>query len=343
MILQQNATDRTGALRLLTWLMVLVVTTTLNAAEFSAVDFGARPDDGRDDTQAVKKAIHSCQTPSAKRLVFPKGRYDFYPGFATELYFFISNTDEALKRVAFPLVEIKAFVIEGQDSEFLFHGFINPFILDRSSNITLKNVSIDFVRPFHSEAIILGHDAEGMDGEIREGFPFTVHRGTLLFTDGKDAEAPLGPLPAREQVLILKVGDTLILTHDQVVGRPAQLDLDAKVIAPAQIGCTLPAIFADVRAIAAMRAVRAMATSAPIFSLVNCVLACNWASLPCSWRIFPHALRRSSGTDISMPASSSNGDLSRNELVGCWNSLGGERGEFLGRRFGREWLGRSPD
>jgi len=60
-------------------------------------------------------------------------------------------------------------------------------------------------------------------------------------------EAKLGPLPARGQVLILKVGDTLILTHDQVAGRPAHLDLDAKVIVPAQIGCTLPAIFADVR------------------------------------------------------------------------------------------------
>jgi len=61
-------------------------------------------------------------------------------------------------------------------------------------------------------------------------------------------EAKLGPLPAREQVLILRVGDTLILTHDQVAGRPAQLDEEGKVIAPARIGCTLPAIFADVRA-----------------------------------------------------------------------------------------------
>jgi pyruvate kinase len=61
-------------------------------------------------------------------------------------------------------------------------------------------------------------------------------------------EAKLGPLPAREQVLILKIDDLLILTHDQVAGKPAQLDLDAKVIVPAQIGSTLPAVFADVRA-----------------------------------------------------------------------------------------------
>lgn len=66
------------------------------------------------------------------------------------------------------------------------------------------------------------------------------HKGCL--------KVKLGPLPAREQVLILKAGDTLILTHDQVAGRPAQWDPDARLIAPARIGCTLPAIFADVRA-----------------------------------------------------------------------------------------------
>ena len=61
-------------------------------------------------------------------------------------------------------------------------------------------------------------------------------------------EATLGPLPSLEQVLILKVGDSLVLTNELVAGRPAQLDLDGKEMTPAQIGCTLPAIFADVRA-----------------------------------------------------------------------------------------------
>jgi len=64
----------------------------------------------------------------------------------------------------------------------------------------------------------------------------------------EDFETTLGPLPALEQVLILKAGDTLILTHDEVAGKPAQLDADNKIIAPAQIGCTLTTIFADVRA-----------------------------------------------------------------------------------------------
>lgn len=78
--------------------------------------------------------------------------------------------------------------------------------------------------------------------------PGTTLRLRAGKSNQKYHEAKVGPLPAREQVLTLKAGDTLIVTHDQVAGRPAQLDVDGKVIAPAQIGCTLPAIFADVRA-----------------------------------------------------------------------------------------------
>lgn len=63
----------------------------------------------------------------------------------------------------------------------------------------------------------------------------------------KTDEVKLGPLPAREQFLILKQADTLILTEDQIAGRPAQLDDEGKLISPAQIGCTLPAVFSDVR------------------------------------------------------------------------------------------------
>ena len=52
----------------------------------------------------------------------------------------------------------------------------------------------------------------------------------------KSHDETLGPLPAREQFLILKEGDTLILTDDQIAGRPAQFDEEGKLISPARIG-----------------------------------------------------------------------------------------------------------
>ncbi|MFC1765193.1 hypothetical protein ACFL6U_24365, partial [Planctomycetota bacterium] len=153
--------------------------------------FGAIPDDNKDDTRAVKAALNACKEQKSAALVFPKGRYDFFPTFASERYCFVSNNDEGLKRIAFPMYNVQKLTVDGQGSEFMFHGFINPFVVDHAAEIRFENFSIDYSRPFHSEGIILGFDDEGMDLEIREGFPFKVHRGTLLFTDGQKNTGPL--------------------------------------------------------------------------------------------------------------------------------------------------------
>lgn len=171
-------------------LSLLTTFSQLHASEINVADFGVLPD-GKDDTAALKKALKACKDTGATRLVFPKGSYDFHPLHAEEKYFYISNNDEGLKRIAFSLDEMENLTIDGQGSEFIFHGFINPFILDHSKNITLTNFSIDMPRTFHSEGIIIGDPEEGLDLEIRDGFPFTLDNGTLLFTDGEKSDEPL--------------------------------------------------------------------------------------------------------------------------------------------------------
>ena len=156
-----------------------------------ASEFGAHPDDGLDDVRAVKEALEACKANGAQVLAFEEGIYDFYPTFAVERYCFISNNDEGLKRIAFDLADISDLIIDGQGAQFMFHRCVNSFVLQDSTNVVLKNFSVDFSRPFHSEAIILDHDKEGMDVEIREGFPFKVHRGTLLFTEKEEVEGQL--------------------------------------------------------------------------------------------------------------------------------------------------------
>lgn len=149
-------------------------------------DYGAIPGDGKDDVRAIKKALIESKAEGSKILVFNKGQYDFYPTFAGERYCYISNNDEGLKRIAFDLKDIRDLTIDGNGAELMFHGFINPFMVEESQNIKFENFSVDFSRAFHSEAIILGYDAEGMDVEIREGFPFIIRRSTLLFTGGEE-------------------------------------------------------------------------------------------------------------------------------------------------------------
>jgi pyruvate kinase len=54
-------------------------------------------------------------------------------------------------------------------------------------------------------------------------------------------------VPPREDNLLLKKGDTLLLTPDSIAGRPAVLDEHDRVMMPASIGITLPEVFRDVQ------------------------------------------------------------------------------------------------
>lgn len=58
----------------------------------------------------------------------------------------------------------------------------------------------------------------------------------------------VGPIPAKQQTLRLKLGDTLILTKSLDPGRPSRRDNDDRLIAPAQIGVSLPEFFDGVKA-----------------------------------------------------------------------------------------------
>jgi len=61
-------------------------------------------------------------------------------------------------------------------------------------------------------------------------------------------EAEVGPLPAVERHLTLGIGDRLVLTREQSPGRPAARDEAGAALSPARIPCTLPEVFADLRA-----------------------------------------------------------------------------------------------
>jgi len=151
--------------------------------------FGAFPDDDKDDTLAVRAAVTQAKKQGASKLIFPKGRYDFYPDMAFERYQFVSNNAEGLKRIAFPLDGMKRFEIDGQGSDFLFHGFLSPFTIDNSQDIALRNFTVDYARTFHSEGKILCVTDTCADIEIPEDYPYSVENGLLKFHDGKPGMA----------------------------------------------------------------------------------------------------------------------------------------------------------
>ncbi len=165
---------------------------TASAREAGVVDmaaFGAKAD-GSDTTPSVRAALEKVRSGKAVKLTFPPGRYDFHPERASEEYLFVSNNDEGLKRIAFPLTDLDGVEIDGGGSTFVFHGYTVPFLIDQSSGITLKNFSVDFNRPFHSEGKVLAITPDHVDLEISNEFPHEIRNGVLVFTDGHKASGP---------------------------------------------------------------------------------------------------------------------------------------------------------
>ncbi|QJW93032.1 pyruvate kinase [Frigoriglobus tundricola] len=75
--------------------------------------------------------------------------------------------------------------------------------------------------------------------------------GTVLTREHEvaaDRTAAVGGLPAGESAISLHNGDALVLTRDLRPGRPATFDSAGRILTPAQIGCSIPEVFDDVKA-----------------------------------------------------------------------------------------------
>ena len=155
-----------------------------------AADFGLNPDTGADATPGIRDAINAARSQGGGKLVFAPGRYDIYPDSAAEKFLYVSNNDESLKRIGFPLTELKNLEIDGQGAQFFFHGPMVPFLIENSTGVTIKNLSFDFVRPFQSEGKVLAVTPESADLEFSDEFPYEIRNGILVFTDGKKVGGP---------------------------------------------------------------------------------------------------------------------------------------------------------
>ncbi len=134
-----------------------IIAFNLSAQTISVSDFGVQLNSFLDATEGVKKAIESCKNHSGATLVFPKGRYDFYPENAEKREYFISNTSSEsecpskIKNVGLLFENMKNLTVEGNGSLFVFHGKMITYALVGCENIQLQNFTVDFDRPTMSE------------------------------------------------------------------------------------------------------------------------------------------------------------------------------------------------
>ncbi|MES1221154.1 MAG: alpha-1,3-galactosidase B, partial [Bacteroidota bacterium] len=127
-------------------LLILIFPLLTSAADNDTItvkQFGLLPDTRENAVKFVQQALELCKTKEHPVLTFPKGRYDFWPQYSIEKEYYESNTTTINpKRCPIWINDFKNLVIDANGSDFIYHDRVQPFTIDHSENITIKNVSI---------------------------------------------------------------------------------------------------------------------------------------------------------------------------------------------------------
>ena len=157
--------------------------------------------DGENDiVPALLAALDSL--PDGGTLELGGGTHHLFPGKALRKHYFISNNDSGDKPIALPLIGKRGVTIDGGGAELIFHGGILPLVIDSSSDVTVKDLTIDYACPNFSQAEIMSSDRYTtvlrFDGDefgctvAPDGrFRFTTRDPLTGETGYTDAEAPL--------------------------------------------------------------------------------------------------------------------------------------------------------
>ncbi|MGE4490569.1 MAG: right-handed parallel beta-helix repeat-containing protein [Kiritimatiellales bacterium] len=136
-------------------------------ATMNVRDFGALPDDGKDDHDAVKAAVekaHSMNGPV--QIDFEPGVYDFGPGTPD---FLLGRENTAIR-----LQNCRNLIIDGQGAEFRIHRQdVSVIWADSSSNLIFRNFSVDYdPLPFSQGTVVEVSPADAdFVLELHPGFP----------------------------------------------------------------------------------------------------------------------------------------------------------------------------
>lgn len=183
-----NRTQVNSGLLILLMALVSFTGCTKATSEIKVRDFGAIPDDNKDDTPAILSAIEACKSKKNSNLLFEPGSYDIYG----------SKKD---KRGNFePSIEIENLshlTIDGKGAEFIGHDYSTLFHFTDCSNIMVTNLSVDWDPLPFTQGKVVYIDTnyvdikvvapfvarEGLHTEAILGYDLEKHRMARRFTD----------------------------------------------------------------------------------------------------------------------------------------------------------------
>jgi hypothetical protein len=99
----------------------------------------------------------------------------------------ISNNDSGVKPILFDLAGATDFTLEGNGARILVEGVLIPLLVQNSRRVTVRNLTIDWIRPAFTEAEVVAHVPGGFEFTTAPGADtFTVNAGRLTAAGGGD-------------------------------------------------------------------------------------------------------------------------------------------------------------
>ena len=177
-----------------------------NIKEKSVTEFGARPDDGRDDTRALRAAIEWARHTPGATLTFPPGVYRLKDAQAEQLERDVlegkmgANPEQKIFTPYFSYVRgldlagSEGLTIMAQGATLLCEGWMEPITIEDCTNTRLCGLTIDYARrPFSAGKVVAVtpqyFEVEfPTEREITETMPLTrmtfwIHEQNRLYPD----------------------------------------------------------------------------------------------------------------------------------------------------------------
>lgn len=138
------------------------------------------PGDGADAVPVLRDAVAKCRENGIHRLVLEPGVWNLFPDKADGEFRHVTNHDSGYRRMAVNLDGFKDFELDGSGSTFMCHGVIMPIAVSRSENITVRNLVIDWDKPFQLEGSVVAVGEDFFEVEMLPECEVELRNGKLM-------------------------------------------------------------------------------------------------------------------------------------------------------------------
>ncbi len=230
---------------MITLVAFLLASNAMSARQILSVeDFGLLPNTRENAVPYVKKAIEACREVENAVLFFPEGRYDFWPDGCERVQFLpkFARVKEPNAPIGIFIDNMDNLTIDGNGSEFIYHGNMMSIGVQNSRNTILKNFTIDWDRPFISQATVEAVTDKYIDIRVDAcEYPYVIEDEVLYFTgEGWKSQAAHHCLFDKDRMEIVyrtrdfalgEMGDFKAIEHE-----PGKIRLSGDIIYKPEIG-----------------------------------------------------------------------------------------------------------